>query len=720
MLLSFTPRAAAVLVVEGKTHAEEAGDSIMAQVMHYADSFAGYVRAYNGELYVKGVSRIAHKNFLYRAAPWAFPFKHSHEGDISELLCDIRFEAPNHLTISPTAMRTSHKKSIKSLVDVSPLLNLNIYSATSFGDKFIMPGSAASKGVYYYRLDSVYHNGNEEVSVIRFLPRRKNLNLISGWLHVSRGTPIIVRIDAEGFLDIAKFHLTTTFGSNYQEFMLPVDTRVTLVYNVLNNISVNEYQCSFSYHNIDIDPDAPRKTRDNSLDRTRYYALNSDHVAVVPDSAFWAHYRGKPLEGEERQYYQDRDRRDSLRAAAAVGDTVFRINYARLPERMVSPIALAAQSDHMSLSYSGVLNPSMIGYSKRNGVVIRQRLLLSRQLAGDRLLTLYPEVGYGFRNKEFFYRFDIDWLYRPGKLGNIDLSVYNGTKGFGSSFIEAVNNVLDTVSANVKFGNLFINYYRDHVIRLENSFELTNGLMLYNGISYNIHRIVRRSGTGGLTPGETESLDAIKRTYTDFIPYVRLVWTPRQYYRMIGQRKLYLDSPLPTFAVEYAQGIAGVMGSTSRFSRLEFDMHQRIALSKLRAFSYRVGSGGFFNQRSEYFVDYHYFRPSNYPSSWSDHIGGVFNLLGNEWFYSSPQYAQVHVMYESPYILLHLFKRISRFILTERIYAGQLFTKQKPYYTEVGYGLGNYICNVAVFTSFQRGKVFETGLRVSLELGRYW
>ncbi|MEG2179102.1 MAG: DUF5686 family protein [Bacteroidales bacterium] len=700
------------------SYAHKQGDSIMLQVMRYADSFSGYVRKFDGEAYLKGNSKLIKKNFLFNWMPWAFPFKHNEDGCVFELLNDIHFEAPNHFVISPVAMRSSDRRPVRNLIDVSPLLNLNIYNATSFDDKYIMPGAASSKGIYEYRLDSLITRNGENLYKIRFLPRRKNLKVISGYLYITQGTPFIAAIEAEGYLDIAKFNLYTEFGRSYEHFMLPMETNIRLTYNIVNNISVTDYHCTFSYHKVVIDEDAPKTKKSRRLDLSRYYTVANNKIALIQDSNYWKSKRKYMLTHQERQMYQEKKEADSIKQVVLHPDSVQKIDYRKVSEILISTSSFG--SDELKWHYSGVLNPSMIGYSKTNGIVIRQRLLLRKNMKHDQYFAIRPEVGFGFKHKEFFYRFDTDWLYQPSKIGKVSLSFRNGNKGFSSSFIDQVNKALDTTKYN--FDHLNVKYYRDYSVQLENSYELTNGVMLYGGITYNLHKPVKKQRIDQEVlpdlPSDMEPL--IKNDYADFVPYMRLSWTPRQYYRMIGHRKIHLPSPTPTLSLEYACGIAGILGSNSKFNKIEFDIHQNIQFSKLRSLSYRAGFGSFFNQKSEYFVDYRYFRRSNYPATWTDHIGGVFNLLDTRWYYASPQYAQLHLMYESPFILLHLFKRISRFILSERLYASQLFSPDKPSYTELGYGLGNYIFNVAVFTAFHGGKMYETGFRVSFELGRYW
>ena len=74
-------------------------------------------------------------------------------------------------------------------------------------------------------------------------------------------------------------------------------------------------------------------------------------------------------------------------------------------------------------------------------------------------------------------------------------------------------------------------------------------------------------------------------------------------------------------------------------------------------------------------------------------------------------------MYESPFILMHLLKKeASKHIFTERLYLSQLFTPYLPSYTEVGYGIGNHLFNIAVFAGFEKGEYQRAGFRFAFEL----
>ena len=364
------------------------------------------------------------------------------------------------------------------------------------------------------------------------------------------------------------------------------------------------------------------------------------------------------------------------------------------------------------MKYSGILNPFMFGYTKLDGISFRQQLRVSKRLKDDRQIRFRPEIGFVFKRKEFFYKLAGDWVYAPEKTGTLSLTFANGNQNYSS---EITNQIKELVKDSAfSFDNLNLKYYRDYYADLRNKIELLNGLQLHSGLTFH-HRTPVTNGKKLLNEGEI--IDVIYDNYNDFIPYIGLSYTPYQYYRMDGRLKEYVQSCLPTISVEYARGIRGVLGSLSDYERIEADIQQVINMGLLKRFNYYVSAGFFTRQRSVYFADFRYFTRHHFPDSWNDRIGGVFQLLPGEWYNASNSYVQAHVMYESPFILMHLLKKeASKHIFTERLYLSQLFTPYLPSYTEVGYGIGNHLFNIAVFAGFEKGEYQRAGFRFAFEL----
>jgi hypothetical protein len=133
--------------------------------------------------------------------------------------------------------------------------------------------------------------------------------------------------------------------------------------------------------------------------------------------------------------------------------------------------------------------------------------------------------------------------------------------------------------------------------------------------------------------------------------------------------------------------------------------------------SYHVSGGLFFDRKSLDFADFRYFAKRYFPESWGDRFGGVFHNLSGGWYNASHKYVQAHLMYDSPFILLNIFKAAAhKFLLSERLYLSQLSTPVLPSYTEIGYGIGSDIFNAAVFTGFEKTSYRSIGVKFTFEM----
>ncbi|MDO4497957.1 MAG: DUF5686 family protein, partial [Bacteroidales bacterium] len=268
------------------------------------------------------------------------------------------------------------------------------------------------------------------------------------------------------------------------------------------------------------------------------------------------------------------------------------------------------------------------------------------------------------------------------------------------------------------FDSLNITFLHHNEVKGEISVELANGLMAYTGASFN-YRTPEKHGARSIPSGDKPAEYPIRNHYSDLNPYVRLEYTPRQYYCYNNSYKQYLASEWPTFTLEAAKGIKGLSRTNSDYTRLEFDVHQSIPLGANRSLSYHAGAGAFFKQKGEYFINYHYFARSQYPTSWEEKIGGTFSLLNDYWYSSSPAYLQWHTMYESPFMLLNKIRKISKYVIKERIYLSHLIADGKSFYTEFGYGMGNNYFNVGMFGSMIGFRMSNLGVKFTIEFDQH-
>ena len=687
----------------------------MKQVIASAARYENAVSKYEAEIYIKGRTEILKKNFLMRFAHHLYPVDWKNKDMIFEMVSRSQYKAPNNYVHKFEAINGNSIPNSAKQQEMMTYLNLNVYAQTAYDDGIIMPVASNASKYYRFDLDSIEITNQAKIYRIRFLPLQYSQKLASGLLYIIDKSWTIDKIDLHGRSDFAEFNLIMSFSRNYRRFILPEKADLHLRYITLGNCIASTYHSTFKYHEVEWIEEDYEKKKLPSLDLSSYYKLSSDTVPIVKDSSYWNQKRDIPLTMEELTLLNTLPKYEDYNIIKIKNKSNNVTKYLKLTEQLTNTVSLNYNKT-TRIKYSGILNPFQLGYSARNGITYKQKIRFSKTFAKDRQLRFHPEVGFVFKKKQIFFKLGTDWEYKPERLGTISLMIANGNQGYSSEIIDKINQHIQDSTFNIEKLNL--KYFKHYYIDLHHRIELFNGFRIATGLSY--HRRIPVKNESLINPGEDVN-QLLKSKHNDFIADIGFSYTPRQYYRMDGYRKEYIHSYFPTISINYAHGISGVWNSTGNYGRFEADIHQNISLGLLRRFSYHISGGTFTRQRSTYFAEFEYFTRHNFPESWNDHIGGVFNLLRSVWYNASERYAQAHFMYQSPFILFKLMKPkttkyTSKYIFSERFYLSQLWTPVLPSYTELGYGIGNHIFNVAIFAGFNRWNYQSIGFKLAFEL----
>jgi hypothetical protein len=693
------------------------------------------------DVYVKGWSEVTRRRWLCRLIPNLLPFETStqHES-ATEALCLVSFQAPCNLQITPMAHRYNSRKGRKLLRKVYPVLLPNYALSQRDDDRYyVFPFTDDGLTEYTYSLvTDVDTLTGHPLYTITFLPLRPHRLLMSGAMTVDGATHRPLRLQATGRIDFGTFDMDLSF-TEYGEVNVPQRNHVTIDYNYAGSQGRNTYDCVYAFHQLSTRAELADARREAQLrDGQSHYDLTGVYDRIIPEvEADWDSLRPIPLSDAEVDRFAPPPATLPTLLPGTMPDSMYehtvsvqslrnllrskraRSVYQALPAHLMASSNINAFGT--DLKVSGPLDPASLSYDRRNGVCFRERLRWSHRFDNGQSLIVRPEVGYSFGYGEMRYRLTAEWIYWPERRCGLQLSSRNRNSGFSSRFINLVNDALSD-SVNTDFDDLGISYYHHYEARLEHSFELTNGLMAYLGVEHNYRTPVKHGARAHYNQSvSAEDLNTMVRDhYSDFNPYLRLEWQPHQYYHYQNRQKLYIASIYPKFSLEWAQGINGVFGSSGRYGRVETDVEQDIQLTPNRSLSYRASAGLLYHQRGEYFVNYRYFSTHQYPDSWNDHIGGVFHLLRDHWYLSSASYLQTHVMYESPFMLLHHLKPLSKFAIKERVYVSTLLAAHKAYYTEAGYGMGNNYFNLGGFVGTAGKQFMGFGVRATIEIDQHW
>ncbi len=696
-----------------KQEREERGDSIMRLTIEKASQYRNMISKYEAEIYIKGHTEILQENILMRLAHHILPVERKNKDMFFEMVSHSRYNAPANYIHDLRAVNGNSIPDEKKQEEALAFLNLNIYSPTAYDDAIFLPIAENAFNLYTFNLEREKNIDSLKVYKISFLPKQWSPKLVCGYLYVFDQSWVIHKIDMIGHYAFAEFNLEMDFGRSVEHFLLPEKADLFLRYKLLGNTIETRYHSAFKYDKVEWTKKNNDEEWKRHLDLTNYYKLSSDTIPIIRDTAYWNLHRDKPLEIEEARLYER-----PLTPNSRKGDTTKLRQYVQLTKRLTDMINLNYKSTR--IKYSGLLNPFQLGYSARNGITYKQQFRISKTFDHDKQFRLHPEIGFVFKRKQIFFKLRGDWEYLPRKRGALSLEVGNGNESYSSDITRQINEELK--DSTFKFDDLNLEYFKHYYAEIKNSIELFNGFELTTGISY--HRRIPTREKSEITPGDNVE-QILSQDFNDFTPAIGISYTPRQYYRMDGYRKEYVYSYYPTISIEFARGIPGIWKSSGDYDRIEGDIHQSLMLGLCRRLNYHISGGIFMRQRSTYFADFRYFTRKNFPDTWDDQIGGVFNLLASEWYNASDKYVQAHFMYESPFILFKIlplnskrkFMRIaSRYIFTERFYLSHLWMPVLPSYTEMGYGIGNHIFNIAIFVGFDRWKYQSLGFKFAFEL----
>ena len=686
-------------------------DSIIIQLFRNKEVYGKYIENYTAQIYLKGNAEVLRKNILFNYAPDFFYLNKGNDNSFVESLIDVRYTSPGRYTQDIKALNGSRMNAEDILSRIMPFLNASVYDGTMFDDQIILPDQKSVFRYYGFAYAGAIDTLGWKIHQIQITPKIKSQQLISGFIYIVDNIWTVYKFDLKGRVEFSDFRVETEFGLPQNNFLLPLKTSIVLHLNLLGNEIINSYYALFQYESVKL-YNWKEKEKILSYDLSDYLGIQKDSLPIIKDSLFWNKKRPIPLTDYEETLYETQLRIEHE------ADSMNEVRLKREPWNYARGIFTSKKMHYNNarLTYSGLLNPFKFSYSKMDGIVYWQQFRFISEFRSGQILEFRPDIGFLVRKDEIYFNIPAQWFFIPEKLGSVCLSFANGNQSFNSNTIKKIENMIPD---SINFDDLDIDYFRRYHLELESQYELTNGLLLRGGIDYDWYSAVNEGdNTSHLKMDNVNGdiNDMVSDKYKAFSAVIGLRWTPGQYYRFNGKRKEYVGSKFPSFSAEYARGFKDVLRSDSEYERIEFDIQQKIPVGLMRSLHYYVGTGWFTNTKSVYFADFKKFRRQNIPQSWDDPLGGVFHLLRGDWYNASNHYVQAHFMYESPFALLQLFKGVTRDVLQERIYASQLYTPALPCYTEIGYGVGNFLGNVGVFFSLNKGKFESVGARIAFDL----
>ncbi|VBB44300.1 conserved exported hypothetical protein [uncultured Paludibacter sp.] len=689
-------------------------DTIVYNAMNAAEKTSKLIENYDAETYMRTYILTLKKNFLYKYAyliPDFVLYDRKNNEAVIETFNTVHFQYPNNYEYEVKNINGTLTSKKDILMLPFNFLNINVYDITTNDGSFIMPIRFETRKYYRYRYQNTFSENGKTYYTIQFLPVYSSSKLLKGSFTVEDETWRITDFFGIGNDLFVDFSFNIKMGKNSLEKYLPVEFQIYRTHLFMGNKIQNRYLASIDYTNIQ---EKENISKTNKFDIGNRYKLRLDSVPIISEKDFWNKKRKTALYNKEQALLEKIEKsQEEVVKSNEASDSVSS-NHKRM--QLIAQSIISEKKYHYKktdIHYSGFLNPWLLSYSTQDGLNYRFRLSFDTHLIRHKSLEVSTSFGYAFKYRDLVTDMSMAFNYNTSRFGNVSFSAGKGNNAFSSLFLLEVQDSLR--NKGLKFEDVFLNYYKDYYYRLYNNIEIVNGFQVRTGVDYHIRQANKKTNLNYLSQGdENELLD--KRYY--FVPTIRFTWTPAQYYRREGYQKIYEHSNYPTFKAEYAHCFNNVLGSNSEYDRFEFDISHKIPIGLLQFLQYHVGTGFYARQKTEYFTDFTYFARYNIPETWKDGIGGVFNLLPYSVYNASTSYAQAHIMYETPFFIFTLLPKLSRGMLSERVYLSQLYTPYIVSYSEIGYGIGNRFVNAAFFGSFHKLNFLQVGVKVVFLLPR--
>lgn len=677
-------------------------DSLVAYYHHIMSKDKPYdVGQFKAICYIDGISTCLDTGTVGRLFYRHLPFQSKKSSQTAFLASySLLYSYPGNVKIEPLSFESNNKSVASSALQaferiMLPVFPLRREDQPTSVKAYVMPFSRDGLNSYRYSLGKSCDSSSD---TIFFVPKIKHSTLIAGYAIHDRTTKSVTKLHLNGQVIFGTVDADIYFANDtVTSWYLPTTFDATITYKIGKTQSQNHFHCVYKWKNV-ISMSNVRATRYRNLDMTNLYS-------VLPTDTMGYHHE----------------------AHSAVFDSIIHSETnksSHSPKHSFSSKLISFLGDGQRLANKtddakiyGPLNPASFGMGGIDGLWIRLRGRWNHLFKNNKELRIRPQIGYSFKRKEVKYRISADYVYNTMRPSGISLSAERGNSGFSSYFVSKVNDALKSKKDTIYFSSLGVDFYNHYSYRISNYNEIANGFTLRAGVTQNYRTPVLR-GVNAISEERRDEL--VGSSYSDFSPFIELTWTPRSYYYIEDGYKRYVGSAYPVFKLWTSRSIPGVLGTNSNYGEVELDMQQVMCINHTRTLSLRFGMGYFFGKDGEYFINYEYFSRGKYPDIWQDeHVGGTFRLLDDYWYASTEMYAQMHVMYETPFGFVNSIPFLSRYVVKDRYYIGSLFTDHKPVYTELGYGFGNNYFSTGLFVGFKGFNYYSFGYRIQIAIDKH-
>lgn len=680
----------------------------------------------------------------------------------------IDFEWPNKYLETVKAFSSTVPADINP-ADISGVNTASVYDKEFYGK--LSPLAPDAFNYYKFVYEGISKENNKIINKIRVTPKRGDAKLLQGHIYIADD---LWNVTYAHFLikeTGVEIELKVNFNETAPEIMMPTSNSMDVIVSIMGVKASGHYTSSVSYLSVNkgvrdlnfgkvavtdsinnarearsfakksvkmIEKEIERVNSAKELEspvekiiirRESKYEIKRDSsikrvvdsLAIKRDSSYWLAVRVVPLQPQEIRSYKEADSLKIEFHKVFEEDSVKRINRST-GNKILDKILYETRfkvTEKLTLGYGG-LSKVIGGFTFTDGYWLGQNFFAGYKLTDTKTIEIKPSFYYSTFRKKMMWQLQADFNYSPLKFGKTYLSVGDFSRDISNN-----SPVSDFVSSYASF--LFAQNPKKHLsarwIEIGNSIDVYTGLNLdvkflfsnVNPLENGNSKVLSGKQPESNIPVNIYGVEQLEHSNLEYSATVR--YTPQYYYRIVKDRKIYVKSSWPTFAINFKGTLRKNDPAFSEWAMVSFSLAQRIKTGLYSQLIYNAQVGSFYNKKNIYLDNYNHFRASDIIVTEKSFTWDL--MLANPYLYSTPnEWVRYNAEFRSGYILLNYLPFLNSALYSESLYLKGLWLPDKKIiHSEAGYSFGiQGLLRVGVFTAFEGSHYKGTGFRLEIPI----
>ena len=676
---------------------EDPAYPIIRKAISKRDYYKKSVKSLEADLYVKGVVKIndaPQKILGEEIGTMNGTLDSTRQGLIylSESKSKFYFQYPDKIK---EVMISTVKSGDNSLFTANQFswASFDLYDESlQFGRTIVSPLADNAMSHYKFKLEktSVDKDGTM-FHKIKIIPKSKTSPLLNGYVYIVDEYWNIYSTELELFGNVLKNTYLDTI--QVRQVYIPVGDRqnrklLSQVFSFKAGLLGFKMGGNFTYvfSNYQLNKDVSTIFNSNETFKVDANALNKD-------SSFWQKERPVPLTEEEQRDYIKKDSLQQLWKSKSYMDSVDRIQ-----NKFTIFKLLTGFSFDNSYKKTSFRVASPIAWTQFNAVEGFRTRLKATWIKKDSLYRVWrvmPSLDYGFVDKKFKPKLELQYLFDNYSLGKISISAGNEYTQFDvRKPINEINNTWTSLITKINK----IRLYERNFVEVNYEQEISNGFYLDISSSYNLRNPLKInthysfSKKNCLFEPNIPNTDLSDTYYSQnryWINTVGLMIRPAQKFSSYPNMKIRDVSNWPNITTIYQYGYA-VKNQNKSYHKLIVKVKDSYVNAHLLGyFSYNIEGGSFLGNGPSYFADFFHPLGNEISSPISNELSS-FNLMPYYEFSTGSRYAQINFRHHFNGYITDKIPLLNKTPLKLVLGFSALYQPEKGEYYEPFIGLENF------------------------------